>query len=109
VTLICGMCQAAVAIRAARYLERSVIDAALSIASWTTGSMLGLFLLGCCQRVPRSSAALLGLLGGLITVVAFWWNTTLAWPWWAPLGTLATVVVARLTDRLWHYHRTPTG
>jgi SSS family transporter len=109
VTLICGLCQAAVAIGAARYLERSVIDAALSIASWTTGSMLGLFLLGCCQRVPRSSAALLGLLGGLITVVAFWWNTTLAWPWWAPLGTLATVVVARLTDRLWHHHRTPTG
>jgi SSS family transporter len=109
VTLICGLCQAAVAMGAAQYLERSVIDAALSIAGWTTGCMLGVFLLGCCRRVPRSSAALLGLLAGLVTVVAFWWSTTLAWPWWAPLGTLSTVVVALLTDRLWNNRPTPSG
>ncbi|MBA2226965.1 sodium:solute symporter family transporter [Thermogemmata fonticola] len=98
-TVACGVCQAAVAIGAAHYLERSVVDAALSITGWTTGGILGLFLLGCRRRVPRASAALLGLLAGLAVVAATWWSTTLAWPWWAPLGTLTTVAVALLADR----------
>jgi Na+/proline symporter len=98
-TVACGVCQAAVAIGAAHSLERSVVDAALSITGWTTGGMLGLFLLGCRRRVPRASAALFGLLAGLAAVAATWWSTTLAWPWWAPLGTLTTVAVALLADR----------
>ena len=104
VTVVCGLCQAAVAIGAAQYLERSVVDAALSITGWTTGGILGLFLLGCRRRVPRASAALFGLLAGLVAVAACWWYTTLAWPWWAPLGTLTTVAVALLADR-WRSHQ----
>ncbi|MCS7020320.1 MAG: sodium/solute symporter [Gemmataceae bacterium] len=100
VTLVCSGCQAGVALLAVRYLERSVVDAVLSIAGWTTGGILGLFLLGRRRRPPGTMAALAGMVIGLTTVGILWWQTALAWPWWAPVGTCSTVVAALILERL---------
>jgi Na+/proline symporter len=98
-TSVWGVCQMAVALFAAAALERSVIEMVLSIAGFTTGMVLGLFLLGRMGRPVRSEAALVGLVAGFLTVLGVKLGTSIAWPWYAPIGTLMTVAVALAFDR----------
>ena len=93
-----GLAQVGVALVAAAVLDRSVIAAVLSIAGFTTGLVLGLFFLGRMRRPVRSPSALAGLVCGAVVVAALWAGTPLAWPWFAPIGTGLTVVVALLVD-----------
>jgi hypothetical protein len=80
-------------------IDRSVVDQALAIASVTLGLILGLFVLGSLRRPVRSGAALAGLVVGFVVAGALWLRgaqgqAILAWPWYAPAGTLTTVAVA---------------
>jgi solute:Na+ symporter, SSS family len=99
-TLFWGIVRMAVALVCTRYFSnRSVVDQVLSVAGFTTGIILGLFLLGRLHRPVRSSAALIGLVVGFLAVLATWlpavWGEAfVAWPWYAPIGTIVTVVVA---------------
>ena len=93
-----GLAQIAVAMVASVTLTRSVIDAAMSIAGFVTGLVLGLFFLGRMRRPVRSGSALAGLLCGAVVVTALWAGTRLAWPWFAPIGTVLTVAVALTVD-----------
>jgi solute:Na+ symporter, SSS family len=68
-------------------LERSAVDYALAIASFVTGILLGLFLLGIKTRRVGQSAALVGMLGGLTAVCVARFLTPLAWPWFALVGS----------------------
>jgi SSS family transporter len=96
-----GVTRIAVALLAVSLLEkRSVIDEVLRVAGITTGMILGLFLLGSLPRPVGPRAALAGLVVGFLTVMAVWLLTPLAWPWYAPVGTLVTVGVALFLDRL---------
>jgi hypothetical protein len=52
--------------------------------------ILGLFVLGSLRRPVPSWAALTGLVVGFLVVLAVW----LHYPWYAPIGTSVTVVVA---------------
>ena len=143
-TALWGLAQMGVALAATR-LERSVVDAALSIATFVGGIVLGIFLLGTLTKRVGQRAALIGVIAGLVVVsyVAFgpnlptllgrvlpedlttvsislaprnprlgasgpsiewepdievgrtaaWaypFNSTIAWPWWALIGS-ATV------------------
>ena len=99
-TLFWGLTRIGVAL-AALFLqsERSIIDQVFSVAGFTTGMILGLFLLGSRRRPVTSAAALTGFLAGFFVVLIVWlpsvWgHTLLAWPWYAPIGTASTVVVA---------------
>lgn len=100
-TLVWGVAQIGVALAAlALASERSIIDQVLSVAGLTTGLVLGLFLLGSQRRPVSSAAALAGLAAGLMAVLAVWLPSTwgpplLAWPWYAPVGTIVTVLVAK--------------
>ncbi len=126
-TMFWGVAQMAVAL-IALYIQgqRSVINQVLSVAALTTGLILGLFLLGQMRRPVTSRAALFGLVGGLLTVLfvwipselgeplrsageADWWfsqlflswsRIKLAWPWYAPVGTLSTILFALLGNLL---------
>jgi solute:Na+ symporter, SSS family len=80
--------------------KKSVIDEVLKVAGFTTGMILGLFLLGSLRRPVDSRAALAGVVVGFLTVMGVWLVSGLAWPWYAVVGTLVTVVVAMLVDRL---------
>jgi SSS family transporter len=86
-------------------IDRSVIDQALGVASVTFGLILGLFVLGSLRRPVNSGAALIGLVTGFIITGWLWFRgaqglPVLAWPWYAPVGTLSTVFIALLTNRL---------
>src|SRR5262249_55629474 len=109
-TAVWGLARIAVALIAlGLHSERSVIDQVLSVAGFTTGIVLGLFLLGSLRRPVSSGAALVGLVAGFLVVLAVWlptvWGETLlAWPWYAPVGTAVTVAVAWAVDWLGERH-----
>jgi SSS family transporter len=96
-----GTTRIAVALLAVPLLgDSSVVNQVLKVAGFTTGVILGLFLLGSLRRPVGSAAALVGLVVGFGTVFAVWLTTPLAWPWYAPAGALVTVAVALLVDLL---------
>jgi SSS family transporter len=105
-----GLTRIAVALAAVNLMgNRSVVDQVLAVAGFTTGILLGLFLLGSLRRPVGSGFAIAGLVLGLGTVLALWLTTKLAWPWYAPLGTLVTVDVALVLDRLEITHGPPAN
>src|SRR5262249_7148252 len=105
-TLVWGASRMIVALVALDFLQySSVVEQVLKVAGFTTGMILGLFLLGSMRRPVSSRAALVGLVVGFVAVFLVWlpstWgNVLLAWPWYAPIGTLVTVAVARLANRM---------
>jgi solute:Na+ symporter, SSS family len=131
-----GMARIAVALVALEMQgphSRSIIDQVLSVAGFTTGMVLGLFLLGSLRHRVRSGAALGGLVVGFGAVLVVWlpvaleepmrrlgesggpfaglltaWSgARLAWPWYAPLGTGVTVLVALALDAFGTRHGSP--
>jgi len=90
-TALWGLAQMGMAF-AATGLERNVVENALAVASFTTGIVLGLFLLGIFTKVPQS-AALIGLLAGVAAVSFAKFRTDLAWPWYALVGSSTVVLV----------------
>jgi len=105
-TTVWGVAKISVALLAMPLLSsRGVVNQVLAVAAVTTGLILGLFLLGSFRRPVRSSAALAGMLAGFVTSGYLWlrWVTEealLAWPWFAPVGTGTTVLVALLLERV---------
>jgi SSS family transporter len=115
-TVFWGLAQIAVGLAAVQFQkEGSVVNDVLLVAGFSTGMILGLFVLGSLRRAVQSWAALTGLLAGFVAVFAVWLPPRfgyagLAWPWYAPVGTLVTVLVALgvqwLTDRQSHAEKT---
>ncbi len=97
-TAVWGLAQMAMAFAATR-LESNVVTNALAIASFTTGIVLGLFLLGIFTKVAQP-AALTGLLAGVAAVSAAKFATPLAWPWYALVGSSAVFLVGLAVGRL---------
>jgi SSS family solute:Na+ symporter len=109
-TVFWGLAQIAVALGTLWLsTEQSIINHVLAVAGFSTGMILGLFLLGSLKRPVKSQAALIGLVAGFFAVLAVWLpslrgQALLAWPWYAPVGTLVTVGVALLVNRLGNEH-----
>jgi SSS family transporter len=105
-----GLAQVGVGLVAARWQEqRSVVNDVLAVAGFTTGMVLGLFVLGRLRRPPAAWAALTGLVAGFLAVLAAWLPPRfgyagLAWPWYAPIGTGVTVAVALAVQTLGNRH-----
>src|SRR5262249_5481785 len=99
-TVFWGVAQMAVAVIAYQSgSERSVVDRVLAVAAFTTGLVLGLFLLGRVRRPVPTWAALTGLIAGFGAVLAVWLSSpwgrqTVAGPWSPPRGGGTTVVIA---------------
>ncbi len=68
--------------------DKSVVEQVLAVAGFTTGLLLGLFVLGSLRRPVRSGAALTGLVCGFLAVTAVWLPSTglLAAPPWSGLA-----------------------
>src|SRR3954470_9021732 len=72
-TAVWGVAQMAVAVAAYRLGgQKSVVEQVLTVAGFTTGLLLGLFVLGSLRRPVRSGAALAGMVCGFATVLAVW-------------------------------------
>ena len=97
-TILFGILQITVGI-AGQWLAESVVTSVLSIASFTTGLILGLFLLATFTREVRERAALIGLLAGLALVSWLSFGTDLAWPWFALVGSMTTFGVGLVANR----------
>jgi SSS family transporter len=91
-TVLWGAVLTAVAF-GARRLENNVVINALAIASFVSGILLGLFLLGVLTRRVRQPAALAGVLTGIAAVSYAKFGTTLAWPWFALVGSSTVFLV----------------
>jgi SSS family solute:Na+ symporter len=75
---------------AAQHLHRGVLELALTIASVPYGSMLGIFLLGVLTKRATGLATAIGALAGLLTLLAVMGLTSVAWTWYAAIGTCVT-------------------
>ena len=67
------------------------VEVALGIASLVYGGLLGAFALGVLTRRPGQGAVMLGIAVGIGTVTLL--RDTMAYPWYALVGTLVTFAV----------------
>jgi len=97
-TVLWGAVLVAVAFGAS-HLKDNVVNNALTIAGLVSGILLGLFLLGILTSRVGQSAALVGVLAGLCAVSFAKFGTSLAFPWFALVGS-STVFAIGLTASL---------
>jgi SSS family solute:Na+ symporter len=68
-----------------------VVETALAIASVSYGALLGVFLVGRFSKNSSEKAAMFGMACGFAVNLWVWTQTTIAFPWFVPLGSLVTV------------------
>lgn len=98
-TIVFGLVQIGVGI-GGQFLAQSVVDNVLAIAGFTTGIVLGVFLLGLFSQRANQLAALLAFAGGLAGMTCIRFYTSLAWPWFVLLGSLGTLVLGLLATAI---------
>ncbi|MCS7083281.1 MAG: sodium:solute symporter [Bacteroidetes bacterium] len=77
-----------------RSTENPVVELGLSIASFTYGGLLGVFLLGLLFRRPAEQEALIAFgcaIAGMILFIAL---VRIGWPWYTLIGAILTIGVA---------------
>ena len=99
-TVAWGIVQLGVAL-GGQWMDRSVLDAGLSVLSLSSGPVLGAFLIGVLTRDVESRPMLGGMLAGVGVLVWLWWTNGVAWTWYAFIGAGVTSVVAILLQRGW--------
>lgn len=115
-TALVGIAKVSIALCCVPLLNnRGVVSQVLAMASVTTGLVLGLFALGSMKRIVSSRSAIVGMIFGFVVagaLFAFWMSDPkgegiLAWPWFAPIGTLTTIGVAIVADFIGIGHGSP--
>lgn len=96
-TLVFGVIQIGVGIYAAN-LESSVIDSVFSIAGFSVGLILGIFVLVVANVKLSDTAAIGGMVFGAITMIWVTFATSLPWPWYALVGGSITSLSALATE-----------
>lgn len=80
--------------------NQTVVELALSIASFTYGGLLGTFLLGVLMKGTSQEDALAGFVGGILVMVTVIALKLVAWTWFTVIGVSATVLIGGLLSRL---------
>ncbi len=73
--------------------SQTVVELALSIASFTYGGLLGTFLLGVLFKRPTQEDALAGFVGGILVMVTVISLDVVAWTWYTLIGVVATLAI----------------
>jgi len=79
---------------------QTVVELALSIASFTYGGLLGTFLLGVLVPRTRQEDALAGFVAGILIMIVVISLSLVAWTWYTLIGVLATLAVGSLLSAL---------
>ncbi len=76
----------------------AAVEVALAAASMAYGGLLGAFALGVLTRRVSQAGAIVGMIGGVGTVVAIWAlaRDAVAWPWFVFIGLVVTMAVGSL-------------
>ena len=69
---------------------KSLLEAGLTIASITYGSMVGVFLLGVLTRKANARGSVIGMAAGVLSMLAVWHAGTVAFTWYVLIGTAVT-------------------
>jgi len=75
-----------------------MLEAGLTIASITFGSLLGLFLLAFLMRKATPSGVLIGMFAGFAAMLAIHFFSPLLWTWYVPTGAAITFVAGALAS-----------
>jgi SSS family solute:Na+ symporter len=94
-TAMWGIVQIIVAVIAIQ-MSRSIVDAVLSIASFTSGPVLGLFLLGTLTKRVGQRGAVAGVVTGIAFMLFVWLRLNISWQWYVLLGSSVTFVVGSI-------------
>ncbi len=91
------------------FLADTVVQNALTIAGYSAGLLLGVFLLGVLTKVEER-AALLGAVFGLATLLFVQFllprlGPTVAWPWYALIGASTTFGFGCLLNQITKEHK----
>jgi SSS family transporter len=78
-----------------------VIEVGLTIASVAYGGMLGVFLLGVLTRRASERGAMIGMICGLALNLYLWLFTSVAFTWFAMLGSTVTFAVGYAASLVW--------
>lgn len=76
----------------------TAVEVALGVASLVYGGLLGAFALGVLTKRPGQWAAIIGMTTGIGVVTVF--RGSMAYPWYALVGTLVTFAVGWMVGRL---------
>ncbi|MFG0262258.1 MAG: sodium:solute symporter [Novipirellula sp. JB048] len=98
-TIMFGVLQIAIGVGAS-YVSRSVVGDALAIAGFTAGILLGVFALGMFTRSAHQRGAVVGMVTGIAVLTGIQFGTSIAWPWFAIIGSLITFAAGYLASRL---------
>lgn len=96
-TVIVGVIQIAVAI-AVKDAAQSALSQALSIASLINGPVLGVFLVGTFIKKADQTVALIAMAASISLMLYIYFGTKIAFPWYAVIGSLTTLIVAFLAS-----------
>jgi len=107
-TVFWGVVQIGVAL-AVQNMQRSVLDAGLSVLSLASGAVLGAFLLGTMMKRVGSTATLTGMIAGLLAMSGVWLWTPVAWTWYVFIGASTTVIVACVASLVMPADRVPAS
>ncbi len=81
-------------------LGKAVVEVALSIASFTYGGLLGVFLLAMFFRRVSPLGAIVGFSASVLVMAFVMTQTKLAWTLYTLIGSTTAIVVALLVSRL---------
>jgi SSS family transporter len=108
-TIVFAVLQTGAAL-AAIELSRRVVDEVLALAAFTSGLILGLFLLGTLTTRVRERSALAGAAAGTGLMLAVKLGTAVSWQWYVLVGAAATFGTGVLASRwLDHEPHSPAG
>jgi Na+/proline symporter len=99
-TVLFAGVQVAVAL-SGQLMSRTVVENVLTIAGFTTGITLGVFLLGLFAPGTGQRAALTAFVLGLLVMSLVAFATPLAWPWYTLTGSATTLSLGLLAGRIW--------
>jgi Na+/proline symporter len=73
----------------------TAVEVALAIASMVYGGLLGAFVLAVRSSRADERSVILGMIAGIAVVTSIWLfaRSSVAWPWFVPIGTAVTVAV----------------
>lgn len=79
---------------------QTVVELALSIASFTYGGLLGTFLLGVLIKRATQEDALAGFVGGIFIMITVISLKLVAWTWFTMVGVVTTLAIGGLLSLL---------